>query len=88
MKVNKKITKLVFWYCPLFVLKEEFERLLNLFPAVDYLEFIDCSINDDTFNILSKPKIFPNLKKIFFTDCEIISFESFDMFISKRTKVL
>eukprot|EP00924_Labyrinthula_sp_SR-Ha-C_P016334 snap_masked-scaffold_73-processed-gene-0.18-mRNA-1 protein AED:1.00 eAED:1.00 QI:0/0/0/0/1/1/4/0/60 len=60
-------------------MKEEFERLLNLFPAVDYL--------GDNFNILSKRKIFPMLNKISFNDCEIISFESFDMFISKRIRV-
>eukprot|EP00924_Labyrinthula_sp_SR-Ha-C_P006222 snap_masked-scaffold_63-processed-gene-0.61-mRNA-1 protein AED:1.00 eAED:1.00 QI:0/0/0/0/1/1/5/0/89 len=87
MKVNKEITSLAFYYCPLFVLKEHFERLLNSFPAVDDLLFFDCSINGDNLNILSKPKIFPNLKQIDFTRCEIISFESFDMFISKRTKV-
>eukprot|EP00924_Labyrinthula_sp_SR-Ha-C_P010721 snap_masked-scaffold_49-processed-gene-1.29-mRNA-1 protein AED:1.00 eAED:1.00 QI:0/0/0/0/1/1/5/0/151 len=79
MKVNKEITSLRFNDCPLFVLNEEFERLLN--------RFFDCSINSDIFNILSKPKIFPMLNKIDFICCEIISFESFDMFISKRTKV-
>eukprot|EP00924_Labyrinthula_sp_SR-Ha-C_P002300 snap_masked-scaffold_19-processed-gene-6.50-mRNA-1 protein AED:1.00 eAED:1.00 QI:0/0/0/0/1/1/6/0/131 len=85
MKVNNEIT--TFFDCPLFVFKETFERLLNLFPVVDYLEFNNCTINDDTFNILSKPKIFPKLKEIDFTGCEIISFESFDIFISKRIRV-
>eukprot|EP00924_Labyrinthula_sp_SR-Ha-C_P001527 snap_masked-scaffold_18-processed-gene-0.20-mRNA-1 protein AED:1.00 eAED:1.00 QI:0/0/0/0/1/1/3/0/121 len=53
-----------FYYCPLFVLKDEFERLLSLFPAVDYLGFYDCSINCDNLNIISKPNILPMLNKI------------------------
>eukprot|EP00924_Labyrinthula_sp_SR-Ha-C_P009662 snap_masked-scaffold_22-processed-gene-2.13-mRNA-1 protein AED:1.00 eAED:1.00 QI:0/0/0/0/1/1/8/0/486 len=88
--VNKNISLLreySFEKYPFFVLKEEFERLLNLFPEVFHLRFSQCSISGDTFKILSKPEIFPRLNKITFIRCEILSFEFFDMFISKRTKV-
>eukprot|EP00924_Labyrinthula_sp_SR-Ha-C_P008644 maker-scaffold_37-snap-gene-2.2-mRNA-1 protein AED:0.07 eAED:0.07 QI:39/0.66/0.71/1/0/0/7/274/113 len=61
--------------------------LQNMKVNKEITRFQNCSINGDYFNILSQPKIFPNLKEINFYWCKIISFESFDMFISKRTRV-